>query len=53
MGENRNAYRVLVVGRPEGKRCYHRLGDNIRMDLCGRGWGGMEWNYLAQDSYKW
>jgi hypothetical protein len=36
MGENRNAYRILV-GKPEGKRPLgrprRRLEDNIRMDL--------------------
>jgi hypothetical protein len=41
------------VGKPQGKR---RLGkprykrvDNIKMDLGGIGWGGMDWIDLAQD----
>jgi hypothetical protein len=56
MGEKRNAYRLLV-GKPEGKR---RLGrprcrwvDNIKMDLLGIGWGGVDWIGLAQDRGKW
>jgi hypothetical protein len=52
MGANRNAYRILV-GRPKGKRHYYRSGDNIKLDLCGRGWGGMDLNNLAQGRYKW
>jgi hypothetical protein len=32
------------LGRP---RC--RLMDNIKMDLRGIGWGGMDWTDLAQD----
>jgi hypothetical protein len=41
------------MGKPEGKippgrpRC--RWVDNIKTDLWGRGWGGMEWIDLAQD----
>jgi hypothetical protein len=49
MGENRNAYRLLV-GKPEGKRpprC--RWVDNIRMDLGEVGWGDVDWIGLAQD----
>jgi hypothetical protein len=44
MGENRNAYRILV-GKPEGKRPLgrprrtRRWVDNIKMDLRD----GMEW----------
>jgi hypothetical protein len=52
MGEQRNAYRVLV-GKPDGTR---RLGrprrrreDNIKMDLREIGRGGMGWINLAQD----
>jgi hypothetical protein len=52
MGEKRNAYRILV-GQPEGKRPLVRprrkWEDNIKMDLRGIGWGGMEWIHLAQD----
>jgi hypothetical protein len=47
MGAKRNAYRILVVGKPEGKkqlgrpRC--RLVDNIKMDLTRDGavWTGL------------
>jgi hypothetical protein len=45
MGQQRNAYRILV-GKPEGKRplgtprC--RWVDNIKMDLCEIGCGGMD-----------
>jgi hypothetical protein len=52
MGENRNAYRVLV-GNPEGKRQLGRSrcrwADNIKMDLREAGWGGMDQIHLAQD----
>jgi hypothetical protein len=47
-----NAYRILV-GKPEGKRPLERPRrrwmDNIKMDLIGTGWGGMDWIGLAQD----
>jgi hypothetical protein len=53
MGENRNAYRLLV-GKPEGRRPLgrpkHRWVDNIRMDLVEVGWGDVHWIGLAQDS---
>jgi hypothetical protein len=56
MGEKRNAYRVLV-GKPEGKRPLgrprRRWEDNIRMDLRGIGWGGMDLIDLAQDRDQW
>jgi hypothetical protein len=52
MGENRNAYRLLV-GKPEGKRplgrSRRRWVDNIRMDLGEVGWGGVDCIGLAQD----
>jgi hypothetical protein len=52
MGEKMNAYRVLV-GKPEGNRPLGRQRrrwlNNIKMDLRGIGWGGMDWIDLAQD----
>jgi hypothetical protein len=49
IGEKRNAYRLLV-GKPEGKRPLGRPRcrwvDNIKIDLLGIGWGGVD---LAQD----
>jgi hypothetical protein len=51
IGMKRNAYRILV-GKPEGKRPLGRpirkWVNNIKMDLRGIGWGGMEWIDLAQ-----
>jgi hypothetical protein len=48
--EKRNAYRILV-GNPEGKRPLGRPRcnwlDNIKMDLRGIGWDGMDWIDLA------
>jgi hypothetical protein len=56
MGERRGAYRALV-GKPEGRRplgrCRHRWEDNIKMDLRGFGWGGVDWIDLAQDRDRW
>jgi hypothetical protein len=56
MGENRNAYRVLV-GNLEGKG---RLGrpkfgweDNIKMDVREVGSGGMDWIYLPRYRDQW
>jgi hypothetical protein len=44
MGQNRSVYRLLVA-KPEGKRIPGRQRcrwvDNIKMDLVGRGWGGV------------
>jgi hypothetical protein len=52
MGENRNAYRLLV-GKPEGKRPLgrprRRWVDNSRMDLGEVGWGDVDWIGLAKD----
>jgi hypothetical protein len=56
MGENRNAYRILV-GKPEGKRPLgrprRRRVDNIRMHLGEVGWGDVDWIGLAQDRNRW
>jgi hypothetical protein len=56
MGENRNAYRILV-GKPEGKRPLgrprRRWVDDIKMDLREIGWGGIDWIHLAQDRDQW
>jgi hypothetical protein len=55
MGENRNAYRLLV-GKPERKRPLgrprRRWVDNIRMDLGEVGWGEVDWIGLAKDRNK-
>jgi hypothetical protein len=52
MVEKRNVCRILV-GKPEGKRPLGRLRsgweDNIKMDLRGVGWGGMDWIDLTDD----
>jgi hypothetical protein len=51
MGENRNAYRILM-GMSEGKRPLgrprRRWVDNIKMDLREIGWDG-----VAQDRDQW
>jgi hypothetical protein len=52
MGENRNAYMVLVR-KPEGKRPQGRPRrgwvDNIKMYLREVRWGDMDWIELAQN----
>jgi predicted small integral membrane protein len=56
MGEKRNVYKLLA-GKPEGKRplrrTRHMWVDNIKMNLLGMGWGGVDWIGLAQDRDKW
>jgi hypothetical protein len=46
MGDMRSAHRILLVGKPEGKkplgRPRRRWVDNIKMDLGGIEWGGMD-----------
>jgi hypothetical protein len=44
----RNAYRILV-GNPEGKRPRRRFVDNVKMDLRGIEYDGMDWIDLSQD----
>jgi hypothetical protein len=55
-GEERGVYRFLV-GKPEGKRPLgrprRRCDDNIGMDLQQLGFGGLNWNGLAQDRESW
>jgi hypothetical protein len=55
MGEERNAYRILV-GKPEGRRPLGKprciLVGNIEMVLGEIGWGGEDWIGLAQDMDK-
>jgi hypothetical protein len=56
MGEKRNAYRILVgkqerqisLGRPR-----RRWVDNLKIELRGIEWGGMDWIDLAQDGNQW
>jgi hypothetical protein len=56
MGDKKNACRILV-GMPEGKRPLgrprRRWVNNIKMDLRGIGWDGMDWIDLAQDRDQW
>jgi transcription termination factor 2 len=53
MGETRNAY----MGKPEGERPLgrprRRRVDNIKMDLRGTEWDGLDWSNLAQDRDQW
>jgi hypothetical protein len=55
MEEKRYACRV-VVGKPEGKkpltRSRRRWVINVKIDLRGMGWGGMDWINLAQDGVQ-
>jgi len=54
--EWRSSYRILV-GRSKGKRQFgrprRRWEDNIKMNLCEVGCGGMDWFDLAQDRDMW
>jgi hypothetical protein len=56
MRGKRNAYRILVR-KPEGMRPIGRKGrrlvDNIKIDLRGIGWVGIDWIDLAQNRDQW
>jgi len=56
-GEMRNAYRILVGKKTEGKRLLNktrrRWEDNIRMDLREIGWEGVDWMRPAQNTDQW
>jgi hypothetical protein len=56
MGDVRNAYNILV-GKPERKRLLgrprRRWEGNIRMDLRGIGWGGVDWIHLDRNRDQW
>jgi len=56
MGEMKNAYKILD-GKPEGKRPIGRRSsrweDNIRTDLRGIMWEGVDWMQLAYDRENW
>jgi hypothetical protein len=51
MGENRNAYRILV-GKPEGRRPFGRPR-RWWVDLREIGWDGINWIDLAEDRDQW
>jgi hypothetical protein len=46
----------VLVGKPEVERLLgrprSRWENNIKMDLREIGWGGMDWDDLAQDSHQ-
>jgi hypothetical protein len=46
-----------LVGKTEGKRPAGRprlrWEDNVKMNLNGIGWGGMDWIHLALDRDQW
>jgi hypothetical protein len=56
IGEKRNADRILV-GNPERKspqgRPRRTWVDNIKINLRGIGWDGMDWIDLAQNREQW
>jgi hypothetical protein len=57
MGEKRKPYRLLVVGKPEGRKSLGRPRswwlDNIRINLAEVGWGDVHRIGLAQDRDRW
>jgi hypothetical protein len=48
---------IRARGKPEGKRLLGRPRcrwvDNIKMDLRGIGWDGLDWTDMVQDRDKW
>jgi hypothetical protein len=56
MGDLRNAYKILFL-LSERKRSFrrsrHGVEDNIRVDLKGVGWRGVDWIHLAQNRDQW
>jgi hypothetical protein len=56
MGERTNSYMILMR-KPERRRPLgrprRRWVGNIKMDLIGREWDGMDWINLAQDRDQW
>jgi hypothetical protein len=56
MGEMKNTCNILV-GKPEGRRSFrrpaHKWEDNIRMDLRGIRWEGVDWIHLVLDRDQW
>jgi hypothetical protein len=57
MGKKRIVFRLLLVGKPEGKRPLGRPRcrwiDNIKMDLLESGLNVVDWIGLAHDRYRW
>jgi hypothetical protein len=56
MWEKNNA-NMIFVSKPEGKRLLGRPKprwvDNIKMDLRGIGWDGVDWANMAPDRDQW
>jgi hypothetical protein len=50
MGEPKNAIRTIGKSEETTGRPRRGLEDNIKTDPRERGWGGMDWIDLAQDS---
>jgi hypothetical protein len=57
MGEGRDVYYRVLVGKPKGKRPLVKprpnWEDNIKIELQEVGCGGMDWIELAQDKDRW
>jgi hypothetical protein len=56
-GGKMNAYKIIFLGKPEGKRPLERLRrgwvDNIKMDLSEIGWGCTDWIDVAYKRNRW